>query len=457
MSKPRSLLRLLGVMVLAIAVGITFAGPASAKQSKAQKRASKVLIKQLKKNPRLIKSKRWLRKAAHVQATLPLTVRLNPIINKSATPGDTTEAASDDTANIDLTSTFGPNVGNKVTKLSGKLDVLATFGNPAEGDDLGDLRLSVTSASLSASSVAVLDTPGTGAACAADNGGAGAAARPDNTLTTGGLGDRSTLGNFVSAASQAPSVTPDTTVRTAPISINLASVAGSPAIGKANIFSDTNNVRLSLHAAAKVNTIFRSTETGMGFAAGQLPGAAFFCDEAYAGQTDSSGLGTPPGSPTTGGDIGPVGHRNIIPVNVTGNLKINPAITTDGKLRLATVTVQSTRPEESTIDACLQINSLIRTADSSAASNTLLGSPSGFALLTRNATPTTACDSAYTPYNPATATGTEPWPLAAVIDAGGDTLADEITPASAKFLQLDPNVEVTGLSAEALVGTGASY
>ncbi|MFL5827710.1 MAG: hypothetical protein ACJ76V_14390 [Thermoleophilaceae bacterium] len=442
-------------MVLAIAVGITFAGPASAKQSKAQKRANKVLIKQLKKNPRLIKSKRWLRKAAHIQATLPLTVRLNPIINKSLTPGDTTEAASDDTANIDLTSTFGPNVGNKVTKLSGKLDVLATFGNPAEGDDLGDLRLSVTSANLSASSVAVLDTPGAGAACAADNAGAGAAARPDNTLTTGGLGDRTTLGNILSASSQAPSVVPDTTVRTAPISINLASVAGAPAIGKANIFSDTNNVRLSLHAAAKVNTIFRSTESGSGFAAGQLPGAAFFCDEAYAGQTNSSGLGTP--DPIAGGDIGPVGHRNIIPVNVTGNLRINPAITTDGKLRLATVSVQSTRPEESTIDACLQINSLIRTADSSAASNTLLGSPSGFALLTRNATPTTTCDSAYTPYNPATATGTEAWPLAAFIDAGGDTLADEITPATAKFLQLDPNVEVTSLNAEALVGTGGSY
>ena len=55
-----------------------FAGGASAKKiSKAQKaKISKQLRKQIKKNPRAIRSKSFLRKAALVNFKLPVTIRL---------------------------------------------------------------------------------------------------------------------------------------------------------------------------------------------------------------------------------------------------------------------------------------------------------------------------------------------------------------------------------------------
>ena len=78
MSLRRRVLRYVAlVTAIAMALG-AFAGSASAKKlSKSQKASiSKQLRKQIKKNPRAIRSKSFLRKAALVNFKLPVTIRI---------------------------------------------------------------------------------------------------------------------------------------------------------------------------------------------------------------------------------------------------------------------------------------------------------------------------------------------------------------------------------------------
>jgi hypothetical protein len=423
------------------ALGVGFADTASARMTKAKKQAmQRKLIRELKKNPKLIKNRRWLRAAGHVDAYLPLTIRLNPIV-KNPVSGNQAERVSDDNAKLDLSETFGPEVGLKDTRLVGDVKVMAHFGNPAEGDALGDLRITVSSADLYASSVGVLTNTNVGAEC----GGLGAPGSPQASLQhatslAGGYVD--SAGNPATDSQLAPSVDGFNTVfRTAPIHLSSVNIPGSPNIGKANLFQTSNNVRLALHVGAQVNSIFRSAEDGSAMVDPHwLPTALFLCDETYAGATDSSGLSNDP----TAGDIGTVGHANVIPVDVVGNLEISPAITTDGKLRLAKVDVHSQDYEHSTIDACLQPHGLVSNAKSLSDSLTATGlpAPTGY-LLVDQSTPSRACDAAY----PGAATD---WPLS---HAGVQELTGTgPTGVSSKFVQLEPDVKVTALTAEALVG-----
>lgn len=446
MQKTRVWLRVCVVSALVCAVGATLAGPAGAHgMTKAKKQAiQRKLIRQLKHNPRLIKNRRWLAAAGHVDASLPLTIRLNQVVaDPSAVgypgPSSFREKVSDDTAKLDLSETFGPDIGTKTVGLVGNVHVLAHFGNPAEGDALGDLQLTVTGADLYASSVGVLSNPTVGATC----GLVGAPASPLSSLQ-----EPSPFGAYVTstgaaatAAQLAPSVNGFSTVfRTAPIHLQSLDIPGSPNIGKANLFTTSNNVRLALHVGAVVNTIFRSSEFGSGMPTGWLPTALFDCDETYGGATDSATLPSCAGDIDTcpGGDVGTAeGHENVIPVDVTGNLAISPAITTDGRLRLATVQVSSPDYEHSTVDACLQPHALVDTTKSESDSNTATGG-GGNVLVDTGGTPrSAACDATYNSAN-------FPLNLAGV---------QELTPASAKFVQLEPDVKVTNLTAEALVGT----
>jgi hypothetical protein len=466
-SMPRKWLRLLGVCLLACAVAVTYAAPASA-MSKAQKRkAQKVLLKKLKKNPRLIKSKKFLRKAGHVDFSLPLTVRLNPVVDGGAAAGvQEAEARSDDTVNLDLSSTFGPQRSNVPVKVSGVVHVSARFGNPAEGDTLGDLRLVATGADLTTSTIPVLDNATAGATCNAL--GPQATTAPDNTLYAGGV---SSGPGTTDTATQTPGYSVNTVVRTAPVKISLANITASADgvrtnLGKANLFSPPgSDVRLQLHVNASINTIFKSTENGTGastlpLGAGALPSTAFLCDEAYAGRT--SGTGT---------------EGNIIPVYVEGALSISPAITTDGFLRLATVNVNTPPGKEThaSARACLQVHSLVNDDANGDGLPTAGLGPSTIAgdalydagilasqtpgathspaeLVSLTGPPSTLCND---PYN----TGVfSSYPLAIDLNDGTDTdgagpLTSEIQPATARYLDLDPEVEVLGLTGEALVGT----
>jgi hypothetical protein len=463
-SMPRKWLRLLGVCLLACAVAVTYTAPASA-MTKAQKRkAQKVLFKKLKKNPRLIKSKKFLRKAGHVDFSLPLTVRLNPVVDTSATPGvQEGEAKSNDTVELDLSSTFGPNRSHVPVKISGTVNVSARFGNPAEGDTLGDLRLTATGADLRTSTIPVLDNATAGATCAAL--GPTATTAPANTLYAGGISGGVT-GPDPSGQTPGYSAS-NTVVRTDPVDISLAPITAASNgvrtnIGKANLFGSPGgaaDVRLQLHVNADINTIFKSTENGTGgslapFPAGSLPGAAFLCDEAYAAQTTGNG--------TSG---------NVIPVYVEGDLSISPAITTDGLLRLATVNVSTPPGKEThaTAKACLQVHSLVNDDadgdgnpdpspgpngvggdalyDAGVLFSQVPGATHSPAEIISSSAPTTGCDDPFTAGN---------FPLA--IDpndgaAGANALTEAITPSSANHLDLDPEVQVLGLTGEALVGS----
>ncbi len=77
--RPR-VLKFLGLLLVAcLALGAT-AGAASAKRytAKQKKAISHQLLKQIKKNPKLLRSKSFVRKASAVNFQLPVTIRLNP-------------------------------------------------------------------------------------------------------------------------------------------------------------------------------------------------------------------------------------------------------------------------------------------------------------------------------------------------------------------------------------------
>lgn len=442
MSRARSWTRVLGILVLVGALAAVFAGPASAYTHKQKRHIRRVLLHQLKKHPRLIKNKHWLRKADHVQETLPLTIRLNPIVDPL---GDA--AASDDVATLDLTDTFGPEVGKKQTTLSGTLNVDAHFGNPQNGDPLGSLRLVVKQANLSAASVGVLENPDV--TCPTG---------PAWTYTSGG-----TVGAPSGAPSLAPSVDGHTVVRTAPIALSLADTA-APNVGTANLFgTGPTNLALSLHVNAAINTIFRIADDGSGGsengsglptdvwsqnAAVTLPSQLLNCEEAIAAQTVGSG--------TTG---------NVIPVDVTGKLNINPALTTDGRLRIATVSASTPTDSSgvevghSTVSACLEPASLIHDSNTDTNVSSLISTVN---TAFPGTIPTTT-PSPLPPGNTSDFVQTSNAPSAPCSDSTAPAFnalefplallgLQPATSAAAQQLDLDPNVSVNHLTAEALIG-----
>jgi hypothetical protein len=124
-----SLWRYLGLLVVvALAVGV-FAGPASAKKLSAKQKAQvrKQLRKQIKKNPKLIGSKRWVKRAALVNFKLPITIRLRGS-NSNSNPNS---------ASVDL----GASLGQREVNLGGALAGEITFRDSYDGGALGNVDL----------------------------------------------------------------------------------------------------------------------------------------------------------------------------------------------------------------------------------------------------------------------------------------------------------------------------
>ena len=81
MSPRPKVLKFLGLLLVACLAFGSLAGSASAKRhytAKQKKAIGHKLLKQLKKNPKLIRSKSFVRKASAVNFQLPVTIRLNP-------------------------------------------------------------------------------------------------------------------------------------------------------------------------------------------------------------------------------------------------------------------------------------------------------------------------------------------------------------------------------------------
>ncbi|MCW2995763.1 MAG: hypothetical protein JWQ18_3258 [Conexibacter sp.] len=131
MSLRSSLWRYLGLhAVAALAVG-AFAGPASAKKKSAKHRAAvrKQLKKEIKKNPKAISRKSFVKRASLVNYKLPVTIALR---------GGST-AANPNKASIDL----GASLGQREVDLGGSLSAELTFHDSYDGGALGNVDLSI--------------------------------------------------------------------------------------------------------------------------------------------------------------------------------------------------------------------------------------------------------------------------------------------------------------------------
>jgi hypothetical protein len=164
-----SLWRYLGLLVVAaLAVGV-FAGPASAKKlnAKQQAHARKQLRKQIKKNPKLISSKRFIKRAALVNFKLPVTLRLRGgntpgacngltgVGNCQPTPGVVPGSSNPNTATVDL----GASLGSRSISLGGKLAAEVVFRDSYDGGALGNVDLNIlpsNTKSLTSTSIPLL-------------------------------------------------------------------------------------------------------------------------------------------------------------------------------------------------------------------------------------------------------------------------------------------------------------
>jgi hypothetical protein len=126
-----SLWRYLGLLaVAALAVG-ALAGPASAKKMSAKQRAAvrTQLKKEVKKNPRVVQKKSFLKRASLVNFKLPVTLALRG--------GNT--AANPNAATVDL----GASLGQREIDLGGSLSAELTFHDSYDGGALGNVDLSI--------------------------------------------------------------------------------------------------------------------------------------------------------------------------------------------------------------------------------------------------------------------------------------------------------------------------
>jgi len=126
-----SLWRYLGLLaVAALAVGV-FAGPASAKRMSAKQRAAvrAQLRKEIKKNPKAINRKSFVKRASLVNFKLPVTIALR---------GGST-ATNPNKASVDL----GASLGQREVDLGGSLSAELTFHDSYDGGALGNVDLSI--------------------------------------------------------------------------------------------------------------------------------------------------------------------------------------------------------------------------------------------------------------------------------------------------------------------------
>ena len=169
MSRSRRVLRIAALATASAMVFGAFAGSASAKKiSKKQKAAiTKQLRKQIKKNPRAIRSKSFLRKAGLVDFKLPVTIRLRGACPAGAGGAASCPAGDGNTAlnergqasaNVDL----GTSLGQRTVNLKGSLAAEVTFRDTYDGGALGNVSIEIlpsTTKTIETNSVPLLWNP----------------------------------------------------------------------------------------------------------------------------------------------------------------------------------------------------------------------------------------------------------------------------------------------------------
>ena len=143
MSLRSSLWRYLGLLAIAaLAVGV-FAGPASAKKLSPKQRAHirAQLRKEIKKNPKLISKKSFVKRASLVDFVLPVTVRLR----------NGNSANNPNQAFVDL----GASLGRREIDLGGSLAAEIVFHDSYDGGALGNVDVNILSGPKSLTSTSI--------------------------------------------------------------------------------------------------------------------------------------------------------------------------------------------------------------------------------------------------------------------------------------------------------------
>jgi len=406
------------MLAVVFALSAVVVAPASAKLTKHQKaHVRKQLKRAIKKNPKLIRSKHFIKKASLVNFKLPVTIRLR---------GSSSTSANPNAATIDL----GASLGQRSISLGGKLAAEIQFADSFDGGALGNVNLKIlpgpkgltstsipllwnsqVSAAGSNYAATLLGAPNVG--CADFTGTTGLPFGPfpavpyyDSTTFPAGypgspLGlvpevpgpdsiDKLAANTSVSAASatddvnnhlggnatpfpsgstpggftQPPSVT-DTVLRTGALTLTIPP-AGTPVTpsdvqgsqdgtigqsgGQANLFGDipgkAYGIDVTVNLGTKINSIIREVDADASrplLSGLPYTSAAFTCRQAWTGQT----------------------QNYITGVRLKGDLNISPAITPDGKLRIAKATLNSLQPDTIGLAACLAPHSVFAPAANS--------------------------------------------------------------------------------------------
>jgi hypothetical protein len=437
------------MLAVVFAFSATIVAPASAKLTKHQKaHIRKQLKRAIKKNPKLIRSKHFIKKASLVNFVLPVTIRLRDG-DKPGTPTVESATANPNNASIDL----GTSLGKREVNLGGSLSAEIIFHDSFDGGALGNVDLNILPSAnhqLTSTSIPLLwntqvTAPGTrydanalglpdafagcGVSGAIPTGFTGTAALPfaANNVTppiplpggAGGLPGFPYFANVADAVAWSTSFSPalvagylpekpgidgtdkllaskqpgnnnaiggnpdpfpvsaiadpgadgttgqptaaDTVLRTSALKLGIAGAGtvvdqttananhpqGSQNLvmgksgGQANLFGNIPGkgygVDVTVNLATRINSILRIVDqdsTGAPLVSGGFyPAGVFNCRQTYTGAV-----------------------QNYIPaVHIQGSLKIAPAITADGKLRIAktTLTQLGTEPSRFAVTACL--------------------------------------------------------------------------------------------------------
>jgi len=407
------------------------------------------LLREIRHNPRMIKNKAWLREAVIVHFSLPVAIRLNPVL-----PGPTpvpNQQGNDNYALLDL----GPSLGVRRIGLDGSLAANLTFNDEYSGGLPGDVNLSIpgpqpagyglvsTSVPLLANPNVDSNTPNANPAvdgCLAT--GAGAAFAP---YLPSSSADADWYGNLAASDSPSPSTDnnvgddtnpfpgtatyDDTVLRTGSLSLDVANASADTSDGVpvgisggvANLFGLTpagapagTNVDVKVSLSTNINSIIRTVDAASLYSGNTAPfnGANPFgntdCRQAWTGYV-----------------------ANLLKTELTGQLQISPAITGDGKLRIARVQLTGA-PVSQSVTACLVPFNVY--------SGTIAALPTGYTPGGRNGPPvpgpSTECN--------------EPGPIqtagaAALVGGGGSG-------ASGATVQVSGELSVPHLNAEVLVG-----
>jgi hypothetical protein len=408
------------------ALSAVIVAPASAKLSKHQKAHIRhQLMRSIKKNPKLIRSKSFIKKASLVDFTLPVTIRLQQRKGQNVSDGVVSNDASPfnypnaiNVANLDL----GGSLGQRTIGLGGSIGAEIKFHDSFDGGGLGvvDLNLPAATGSITTTSVPLLsnhdvstqpmltsglpqynsgcsdfDTAGSanGGAAALSSGLSGTLGIPDGTTDVDTLGRLATA----SALSDDPGLfhlgtggvspepnatTQDVVLRTGPLSLGVAApdatipttasntTTGSPTYvgksgGQADLFGNlpgkNTKVDVTVSLSTAINSILREVNGnfpapagggGLGEENGNVS-AYFNCRQAWSGEV-----------------------QNLIQTKLTGDLKISPAITADGKLRIARVKLSSPTSSRVSLAACLVPYALFASGNPGVGDTSFPGFPS---------------------------------------------------------------------------------